>query len=180
MGIPWNSLEILGKKPTFGLESSVNVIYTVMAAAEIRRIASNVETIAIEHINSMKDIFISHYIVPKNDVDQLVIELARLLTMKAIDYDINASIYSPSNVVDAAWHAILLSPKKYYDLCQTLLLHNIKDLKVLPNVVIDHDPNGGSYGRRERYENSLNRYTELFGELPNSMFWKSVDEETMQ
>ena len=157
--------------------SSDNV--RIMAAEELRKIAVNVETIAIEHINPMKEIFINHWIVPISDVDQLVIELARFLTIKALDYDVNASIYSPSNEVDAAWHAILLSPKKYYDLCQSLLFHNIKDLKVLPNVVIDHDPNGGSYGRRERYENSLNRYTELFGELPNSKFWKSVD-ETMQ
>lgn len=143
---------------------------------ELRIVALTVEAIAIEHINPMKEIFVKHWIVPKDDADQLVKELARLLTIKAIDYDINASTYSPSNEVDAGWHALLLSPKKYYDLCQALLLHNINGVEVLSNVLIDHDPFGGSHGRKERYENSLNRYVELFGEAPNTKFWKSVDE----
>jgi hypothetical protein len=147
---------------------------------DLRKLALNVEAIALEYIDPMKGIFQSHWIVSNiEDADQLTKELARFLTLKAIDYDIDASIYSPSNLVDAGWHVLLLFPKLYYTLSQKLLVHNIKGIHVESNILIDHDPFGGSYGRKERYENSLNRYRELFNEAPNGKFWKSV-EETIQ
>ncbi len=86
-------------------------------------------------------------------------ELARFLAAKAYDGDLDHKMYSPSLLVDRAWHLLILDTKRYRELCKSLLSDD--------KGFIDHDPFGGDDGEERERRNSamLSRYKELFGAL---------------
>jgi hypothetical protein len=101
----------------------------------------------------------------KTEAHLLARELSRFLAIKAHDRDLNYEAYSPSNLVDKAWHALLLHPLIYSNLCMALC-----------GAIIDHDPFGGddTTGQATRYAATLARYQELFGHVAPEKQWPSV------
>ena len=82
----------------------------------------------------------------------------------------NATMLSPSSLVDKVWHETLLDNKFYNMLCRDLFpkATNIDDF------IINHDPDGGDnpIERNKRYENTLILMEKYFHEKPNSLVWE--------
>ena len=67
---------------------------------------------------------------------------------------------SPSWEVDQVWHALLLFPQIYYQLCMSLC-----------NEVICHDPRSDDKNQEKRYMLTFKKYIKLFGKGPPGLFW---------
>jgi len=82
----------------------------------------------------------------------------------------NATMLSPSSLVDKVWHLTLLDNGFYNMLCQGLFPNatNMKDF------IINHDPDGGKNPteRNRRYENTLRLMEKYFHEKPNPLVWE--------
>ena len=104
---------------------------------------------------------------PAGKTVELVKELIRFLSLKAVFYDTNARLLSPSRVIDEAWHALMLQPVLYVSICDRLLPRTVSSPRI-----IDHNPLGGtSSDRGKRYFRTLGRYLETFDEQPPAEFW---------
>jgi Ubiquitin family len=88
-------------------------------------------------------------------------EYSRFIELKLVTEDFDATLLSPSPIVDAMWHLHILDTKKYSDMCSTF-----------PSF-IHHDPDGGidTEARRKRYESTLLAYRARFGETPPHGIW---------
>jgi hypothetical protein len=95
------------------------------------------------------------------------------MILKAITMDVDASKLSPSTVVDEVWHAMLLFPMDYSDLCDAILPRNSSSR------LIDHNPLGGDdmEAREVRYQETRVLYEKTFRELPPSDIWGSNETE---
>ena len=67
---------------------------------------------------------------------------------------------SPSWEIDQVWHALLLFPQTYYQLCMRLT-----------NELICHDPRSVDENQGSRYSMTFKKYLRLFGKGPPSAFW---------
>ena len=67
---------------------------------------------------------------------------------------------SPSWEVDQVWHALLLFPQIYYQLCISL-----------SNEMICHDPRSDDKNQAKRYMLTFKKYIKLFGKGPPDLFW---------
>ena len=95
--------------------------------------ASDQELNALGEILPITDLFLrSSLCNTKQEANHLARELSRFLAIKAHDRDLDYKHFSPSKLVDDAWHVLILQPKKYYTLCMELC-----------GAIIDHDPLGG-------------------------------------
>eukprot|EP00435_Cladocopium_sp_Y103_P039673 s637_g10.t1 len=72
---------------------------------------------------------------------------------------------SPSWEVDQVWHALLLFPQIYYQLCISL-----------SNEMICHDPRSDDKNQEKRYMLTFKKYIKLFGKGPPGLFWPLPEE----
>ena len=113
-------------------------------------------------------------------LDELLIEASRFFILKALNGDTAAPMLaaeapskrvgtkaascgaqlSPSWYVDQVWHALLLFPQTYHQLCMRLV-----------NEMICHDPRSDDRNQTERYSLTFKKYSKLFGKGPPSRFW---------
>jgi len=117
-------------------------------------------------------------------LDELLIEASRFFVLKAVNYDIagpklatgeaaskeakatasascdGGARLSPSWEVDQVWHALLLFPQIYNQLCIRLT-----------NEIICHDPRSDDENHAGRYLFTFKQYAKLFGKGPPSQFW---------
>ena len=126
------------------------------------------------------------YIHSGASLDELLIEASRFFILKAVNCDIAAPVLaveppakrartnattasasslrgaqlSPSGEVDQVWHALLLFPQIYYQLCVRLT-----------NEIICHDPRSDDENQAERYSFTFKKYAKLFGKGPPAHFW---------
>jgi hypothetical protein len=104
----------------------------------------------------------------------LLQEIRRFFVLKGIEPDLNAKILSPSVEVDRVWHALLLFPLAYADVCKIVLPTD------LSGFLIDHNPFGASdLDRTSRYARTLKKYREIFDEVPPVRFWEPITPKTM-
>ena len=68
---------------------------------------------------------------------------------------------SPPHRLDEVWHAVLLNPQSYAELCSALLG---------PGCMFNHDPSG-SGPQHERYQKAFDVYEETFGVAPPHDVW---------
>lgn len=117
-------------------------------------------------------------------LDELLIEASRFFVLKALNCDTAApklatgespakrariaasastcggAQLSPSWEVDQVWHALLLFPQIYYQLCMRLT-----------NEIICHDPRSADEDQAGRYSFTFKKYYKLFGKGPPSKLW---------
>jgi len=117
-------------------------------------------------------------------LDELLIEASRFFVLKALNCDTAApklatgespakrarthaaastcggAQLSPSWEVDQVWHALLLFPQIYYQLCMRLT-----------NEIICHDPRSADEDQAGRYSFTFKKYYKLFAKGPPSKFW---------
>lgn len=111
-------------------------------------------------------------------LDELLIETSRFFVLKAVNHDIapptlatgdsatataagdGGARLSPSWEVDQVWHALLLFPQIYNQLCMRLT-----------NEIICHDPRSDDENHAGRYLFTFKKYAKLFGKGPPSHFW---------
>lgn len=112
-------------------------------------------------------------IYPQPMRNQLTQELSRFLYLKAMDGDYQATLYSPSPLVDMAWHKLLLRPRMYRKVCRYLGKSRRPKPEKRTDCLIDHDPDGGDDGvkRDKRLKATIQRYTECFGVAPPDDIW---------
>mmetsp|Transcript_7964 Transcript_7964/g.13774 ORF Transcript_7964/g.13774 Transcript_7964/m.13774 type:complete len:284 (-) Transcript_7964:325-1176(-) len=111
-------------------------------------------------------------------LDELLIETSRFFVLKAVNHDVappklatgtsarasacdGGARLSPSWEVDQIWHALLLFPQIYNQLCMRLT-----------NEIICHDPRSDDENHAGRYLFTFKQYAKLFGKGPPSHFWK--------
>ena len=102
----------------------------------------------------------------------VLVELSRFLLLKALHNDgvFKAGTkkrtclqLSPPHILDNIWHAIMLQPQCYAELCGSLLG---------PGSMLDHDPSSGSDPQHdERYQKAFDAYEEIFGDGPPCDVW---------
>jgi len=82
----------------------------------------------------------------------------------------NATMLSPSSLVDKVWHETLLDNRFYNMLCRDLF----PKATYMDDFIINHDPDGGDnlIERNKRYENTLILMEKYFHEKPNSLVWE--------
>jgi len=94
---------------------------------------------------------------------RVVKEYKRFLTLAVT----TKHVVSPSDPVDQAWHLHVLHSARYRRFCAEVLGRRF-----------DHAPSDGSRAQHEylacAYEQTLARYSQLFGELPPSDIWPSA------
>lgn len=95
-------------------------------------------------------------------IRNLVEEYLKLLLLKSIAKDVNASKLSPSGEVDAIWHLHLLDTKSYMAACKCL---NVS--------FIHHNPDGGRNAnlQQRRLSRTRSLYQQVFGYSPHPDFW---------
>lgn len=91
----------------------------------------------------------------------------RFIAIKKATGDYDATVVSPSYLIDCVWHVALLHTHFYHDLCGDNYIH--------------HRPEGSSEGdaQDERYERTLIEYVQMFGELDHEI-WPSVDQRSAE
>ena len=105
----------------------------------------------------------------KEIITKLLVELRRFLFLKIQLKDYDAKFLSPSSLVDEGWHALMLFPRIYRDLCSEL-----KEItKHAGDGLIDHNPLGGKdeHARRVRILRTLDEYENVYGFTPPSALW---------
>ena len=82
----------------------------------------------------------------------------------------NATMLSPSSLVDKVWHETLLDNRFYNRLCRDLFPNATN----MDDFIINHNPDGGDnlIERNKRYENTLILMEKYFHEKPNSRVWE--------
>lgn len=92
-------------------------------------------------------------------------EYFRFLELKIRTSDWNATLLSPSAIVDRVWHLHILDTVRYAEECKRLCGH-----------VIDHNPDGASDGsdRDARYQRTLDHYQIVFRMTPHSEIWPKL------
>lgn len=82
----------------------------------------------------------------------------------------NATMLSPSSLVDKVWHETLLDNRFYNMLCQDLF----PNATYMEDFIINHDPDGGDnlIERNKRYENTLILMEKYFHEKLDSNVWE--------
>lgn len=86
----------------------------------------------------------------------------------------NATILSPSSLIDKVWHLTLLDNRFYHQLCRDLFPNatNIDD-----DFLIGHDPDGGNNlaERNIRYAQTLRLMEKYFHEKPDTLIWEPAE-----
>ena len=158
------------------------------AAKEMARFWKSTEGMAVKNYLEMKVVtnfqscqasgvenrlvFLDH----RASLDELLIEFSRFFVLKAVNADTRPPVLdeppkkrakmtsgaqlSPSWEVDQVWHALLLFPQIYKNLCERLT-----------NEIICHDPRSDDRNRDERYLSTFKKYASLFGKAPPMRFW---------
>lgn len=112
-------------------------------------------------------------------LDELIIEFSRFFILKALNGATAAprlateteppskcpcfapsAKLSPPFHVDEVWHRLLLFPRAYQALCQSLT-----------GEIIDHDPRSKDQHQQDRYHFTFTKYLKLFGKAPPRHFW---------
>lgn len=137
----------------------------------VRTSSKEIEDIAVSIIGESKDptvyrkaVAIAKFpwdaIGPHHDKES-ILECARILLLKAVYYDVDATHFSPTLRADAVWHSMLLCPRAYVDMCIRLF-----DATASP-IIIDHNPKGAGpqdkSGREERLKATAVAYAKTFG-----------------
>ncbi len=94
-------------------------------------------------------------------------EYARFVALKAHANDLTAAepTVRPSARVDAVWHAHLLLPAYYTDMCN----------HALGGALMHHDPATEQQpGRDAAYQDTLRLYATVFGAPPDAVYWPAV------
>jgi hypothetical protein len=136
-----------------------NLCHRMIASSEsLRKRALRLETKALSAIGRIPliEVLVRSSIVAGEDAaSDLQRELVRFLVVKAEANDTDATAYSPSELVDKAWHQLMLFPGFYHKLCIDLC-----------GQIIDHNPLGGDEGCEQRQQALKLRYKLCFGRSP--------------
>lgn len=100
-------------------------------------------------------------------INRILSEYLRFLELKIVLSDFDASIISPSALVDKMWHAHILDTRHYKDMCERALQGHMQTF-------IHHNPDGGDdiAGRRNRIAATRATYKARYGmECPSDIWW---------
>jgi hypothetical protein len=93
-------------------------------------------------------------------------EFARFVILKLRKRDFEGGLLSPSPLVDAVWHEMILDTRMYAKFC----------LNVCKGTVLEHYPDGASFegegARIKRQKRTSRSYLRVFGELNESIWPK--------
>lgn len=108
---------------------------------------------------------VAHQSMPFYDkaaLERHITELQRFLILKALCGDSDATILSPSVLVDEVWHIFILFTRDYAEVCGEALV-----AAGLNAGLIHHNPlaslPGDEYNKKIRYQNTRALYAEVFG-----------------
>lgn len=101
-------------------------------------------------------------IVSDADAERLLAEYERFLELKKAERDWNATLLSPSPLVDSVWHLHVLDTARYGLYCRKMC-----------GRVIHHDPDGAdkAVDREARYRRTLAAYERRYGAAAPDKFW---------
>jgi hypothetical protein len=105
--------------------------------------------------------------------DYLLEELFRYLYLLA-RYRVGTPIQvSPSELVDQAFHVLLLDPELYYDICDSLMTLNGQDAIERPKRVLPHNAKGGEDRAQQmiRLQQTHEDYVTVFHHAPPENIW---------
>ena len=139
--------------------------------AELNRMAKVVSTF---DSSFLEQVLIRKEAYTSDQAHLAVVEVFRFLCLKVLENDLDATMLSPSGIVDIVWHTFMLLPKLYNNFCNSMLpLRGVGHPRV-----IDHNPMGtDDVDREDRYRRTLQLYKEVFGTKPPILFWPSAEEE---
>lgn len=95
---------------------------------------------------------------------ELIRETTRFFALKTISKDWCATLLSPSPSVDGIWHALMLRPSEYLNMCRMV---------AGPFNLIDHKP--WNQNQPHRYANTLRLYQQVFKETPSEQYWPPLE-----
>lgn len=101
--------------------------------------------------------------VPKEQVDELLLEVMRFLSLIAH----TTEKLTPSIIVDFAWHELILCTRHYHQLCENTF-----------GRYIHHHPGGMEKENKAQYARTLSLYQTYFGNLPEQ-YWLGINHQTM-
>ena len=119
------------------------------------------------------------------NLDDAIMELKRFLILKIAANDVDATLLSPSPIVDEMWHCLVLCTRQYAAICKALFSFSSAEInssssnnteKFLHHnllAIADDDE-----GRIARYSNTVTLYQRAFNKIPAKEYWPIVDAES--
>ena len=109
------------------------------------------------------------------NLEEAILELKRFLVLKVSANDTEATLLSPSPMIDELWHYLVLCSKQYVAVCKALFLEETTQEQSPPflhhNLLASASGEEATQARRERYGNTLSLYQRAFKMSPKEEFW---------
>ena len=116
----------------------------------------------------------------KEKIDETLEELSRLLNLKVIHDDYDATLLSPlSSEIDEAWHSFILRTKDYQNYCRKLFGHFGKNHLPQEKQFLHHNPDGALVSSMEAKQERLVRTQLLYRCLYGSSGTNENQQEAM-
>ena len=109
------------------------------------------------------------------NLEEAILELKRFLVLKVSANDTEATLLSPSPMIDELWHYLVLCSKQYAAVCKALFLEETTQEQSPPflhhNLLASASGEEAKQARRETYGNTLYLYQYALKMSPKEEFW---------